>query len=73
MVTTMVKQAQRQGFCEGDDPLLVAVALVSMLNQFCYTQLSGDNAADAVDDEACITTLANIFYRTIYHKETGLT
>ena len=46
MVTAMVKQAQRQGFCEGDDPHLVAVALVSMLNQFCYTQLSGDSAAE---------------------------
>ena len=40
-----------------------------MLNQFCYFQLSGDGKADAVDDEACITTLANVFYRTIYHKE----
>ena len=44
MITAMVKQAQRQGFCTGDDPHLVAVALVSMLNQFCYTQLSGDGA-----------------------------
>jgi hypothetical protein len=43
-----------------------------MLNQFCYTQLSGDGAAQAVDDQACVTTLANIFYRTIYHKEAGL-
>ena len=37
-----------------------------MLNQFCYTQLSGDGA-DNVDDEACIATLTNIFYRSIYH------
>ena len=66
----MVKHAQRQGFCADDDPHLVAVALVSMLNQFCYTQLAGDKggAGGAVDDEACITTLANVFYRTIYHK-----
>lgn len=42
-----------------------------MLNGFCYYQFSGDGSADAVDDEACITTLANVFYRTIYHKETG--
>ena len=47
--------------------------MVSMLNQFCYTRLSGDAAADAVDDDACITTLANVFYRTIYHKEARLT
>jgi hypothetical protein len=70
----MVKQAQRHGFCaRGDDPHLVAVAMVSMLNQFCYTQLSGEAAADAVADDACITTLANIFYRTIYHKVAALT
>lgn len=68
LITAMVEDAQRQGFCAGDDPKLVAVALVSMLNQFCYSQLSGDGAATA-DDAACITTLANIFYRTIYHKE----
>lgn len=72
-ITQMVKQAQRHGFCaRGDDPHLVAVAMVSMLNQFCYTQLSG-GAANAVADDACITALANIFYRTIYHKEAALT
>ncbi|MGH3580865.1 MAG: TetR/AcrR family transcriptional regulator, partial [Mycobacterium sp.] len=32
------------------------------------TKLSG-NGAGTADDGACITTLANIFYRTIYHKE----
>ena len=63
-----------QGFYADDDPKLTAVALVSMLNQFCYPQLSGNGRADAVDDEACITTLANVFfYRTNYHKETGPT
>ena len=71
LITQMVKQAQRQGFCaQEDDPQLVAVAMVSMLNQFCYTHLSGGGAAD---DAACVTTLANIFYRTIYPKEAGLT
>lgn len=77
LITHMVKHAQKQGFCADDDPHLVAVAMVSLLNQFCYTQLSG-NKADAgrgggkepVDDQACITTLANIFYRTIYHRGT---
>jgi hypothetical protein len=63
----MVKQAQHQGFCADDDPHLIAVALVSMLNQFCYVQLSGDGAK-TVDDDACIATLATIFYRTIYHR-----
>ena len=63
----------RAGYCEGDDPKLTAVALVSMLNRFCDHQFSGDGRADAVDDAACITTVANAFYRTIYHKETGPT
>jgi AcrR family transcriptional regulator len=72
MITQMVKQAQQQGICAGeDDPQMLAVAMVSMLNQFCYTQLSGDSAT--VDDSACVTTLANIFYRTIYPREAGLT
>lgn len=65
LVTAMVQQAQRQGFCPDDDAHLVAVALVSMLNQFCYTQLHGDRGG-VVDDEACVATLANIFHRTIY-------
>lgn len=67
LIMSMVKHAQQQGFCRDDNPRLVAVALVSMLNQFCYTQLSGDGA-NAADDDACVTTLANIFYRTIYHE-----
>jgi AcrR family transcriptional regulator len=78
LITHMVKHAQQQGFCPDDDPQLVAVALVSMLNQFCYAQLAGDkektagaDGAGAVDDQACITTLANVFYRTIYHGGTA--
>ena len=67
LVTRMVEQAQRQGLCDGDDPHLIAVALVSMLNQFCYHQLSGDKAG-SVDDDACVATLATIFYRTIYPR-----
>ena len=73
LITATIKRAQRDGYCVDDDPKLTAIALVSMLNQFCYSQLTGDGKADAVDDEACITTLANVFYRTIYHKETGAT
>ena len=71
LITKMVVQAQGEGYCAGDDPHLIAVALVSMLNQFCYTQLSGTGAQTA-DDDACIATLAAIFHRTIYHKETSL-
>jgi len=70
LITKMVQQAQRDGYCAGDDAHLIAVALVSMLNQFCYAQLAGAGAQTA-DDDACVATLAAIFYRTIYHKETG--
>jgi AcrR family transcriptional regulator len=74
LITETVKRAQRDGYCQpDDDPKLLAVALVSMLNQFCWHQFTGAGGKDAVDDEACITTLANVFYRTIYHKETGPT
>jgi AcrR family transcriptional regulator len=75
MITGMVKQAQHEGYSPGDDPHLVAVAMVSMLNQFCYTQLSGDRGHGSahVDDDACITTLANVFYRTVYYEGTSPT
>lgn len=72
LITTMIKHAQCDGFCADDDAHLTAVALVSMLNQFCYTQLSGGNS-DSVDDQACITTLTNIFHRTIYREGTART
>jgi AcrR family transcriptional regulator len=69
-ITEMVKRAQSEGYCRGDDPHLIAVAIVSMFNQFCYVQLSGKAAAaNDVDDAAGITTLTNIFYRAIYCKE----
>ena len=67
-ITEMIIRAQRDGYCTSDDPALLAQAIVSMLNQFCYQQLSGDGPAP--DDQACIATLANIFYRAIYSKET---
>ncbi|MGO9352886.1 MAG: TetR/AcrR family transcriptional regulator [Mycobacterium sp.] len=70
-ITEMVRRAQAQGYCAGDDPQLIAVAIVAMLNQFCYLQLAGTGSspAAAADDQACINTLANIFYRAIYYKE----
>ncbi|MFZ3292202.1 TetR/AcrR family transcriptional regulator [Mycobacterium sp.] len=70
-ITEMVRRAQFDGYCKGDDPQLIAVAIVAMLNQFCYLQLAGQGPSPVgdPDDEACITTLANIFYRAIYYKE----
>ncbi len=67
-LTTTIKRAQRDGFSPGNDPHLMATAIVSMMNQFAYNQLSQGNAAN-VDDAACIDTLAGICYRAIYSKE----
>jgi AcrR family transcriptional regulator len=70
-ITEMVRRAQADGYCAGDDPQLIAMAIVAMFNQFCYLQLAGPgpSPAAAPDDEACINTLANIFYRAVYYKE----
>lgn len=69
-ITETVKRAQAEGYCSGDDPKLIAVAIVAMFNQFCYVQLSGDRQGGGEpDDTACINTLANIVYRAIYGKE----
>lgn len=67
-----VKRAQADGHCADDDPELLAVAIVSMLNQFCYVQLATPRHGGAApDDDACIRTLANVFYRAIYAEPTG--
>lgn len=67
-LTATIKRAQRDGFCPRNDPHLVATALVAMMNQFAYVQLSQGNSA-TVDDDECIDTLAAICYRAIYSKE----
>ena len=66
-ITDMVRRAQADGHCVDDDPHLLAQAIVAMLNQFCYLQLAEDSAEP--DDDACIATLSNIFYRAIFSKE----
>jgi AcrR family transcriptional regulator len=68
-ITEMVRRAQAEGYCPGDDPQLVATAIVAMLNQFCYLQLTGAGSTGEPDDEACVATLANIFHRAIYYQE----
>ena len=65
-IAESVRRAQAEGYCIGDDPRLIAEAIVAMFNQFCYIQLS---RAGEPDDQACIQTLANIYYRAIYSKE----
>jgi AcrR family transcriptional regulator len=65
-IAESVRRAQAEGYCPGDDPQLIAEAIVAMFNQFCYMQLGGPSEPD---DLACIQTLANIYYRAIYSKE----
>ncbi|ORW94036.1 TetR family transcriptional regulator [Mycobacterium szulgai] len=65
-IADTVRRAQAQGYCPGDDPQLLAEAIVAMFNQFCYIQLSGSGEPD---DQACVRTLANIYYRAIYSEE----
>jgi AcrR family transcriptional regulator len=64
-IADTVRRAQAEGYCAGDDPQLIAEAIVAMFNQFCYIQLSGTREPD---DRACIQTLANIYYRAIYSQ-----
>jgi AcrR family transcriptional regulator len=69
-IAETVRRAQTEGYCADDDPQLIAEAIVAMFNQFCYIQLSGaGHDPDGPDDQACIQTLANIYYRAIYSKE----
>ncbi|MBO0865780.1 MAG: TetR/AcrR family transcriptional regulator [Mycobacterium sp.] len=70
-IAETVRRAQAGGYCAGDDPQLIAEAIVAMFNQFCYLRLGGarSQVTGEPDDEACIDTLANIFYRAIYYKE----
>jgi AcrR family transcriptional regulator len=70
-IAETVRRAQADGYCAGDDPQLIAEAIVAMFNQFCYLQLGGarSQVTGDPDDEACINTLANIFFRAIYYKE----
>jgi hypothetical protein len=63
-LTGMVIRAQDHGHCIGDDPRLIAEALVSMFNQFCYLQLASGRME--IDDETGIDTLTTIAYRAIY-------
>jgi AcrR family transcriptional regulator len=66
-IVETVRRAQTEGYCVGDDPQLIAEAIVAMFNQFCYIQLSGARSGEP-DDQACIQTLANIYYRAIYSQ-----
>ncbi len=71
-ITEMVRRAQADGCCAGDDPaadrggdrgdaepVLLPAGLAGPASR----------QDDRPDDEACIATLTNVFYRAIYSKE----
>ncbi|EGD54188.1 TetR/AcrR family transcriptional regulator [Gordonia neofelifaecis] len=60
--------AQKKGYCPGHDAELVARAIVAMMQQFCYDNLAAGRAETA-DDEACIATLTEIWYRSVFWTE----
>lgn len=69
-IAESVRRAQAEGYGDGDDPSLLAEAIVAMFNQFCHIQLTRPSRnGEQPDDQACIQTLANIYYRAIYSKE----
>ncbi|ACY96540.1 MULTISPECIES: TetR/AcrR family transcriptional regulator [Thermomonospora] len=60
--------AERSGHTIGLDLPTLASALVSLLESFCWTWLGAGGEADVAppDDETAITTLTEIWYRTVY-------
>ncbi|WAC57920.1 TetR/AcrR family transcriptional regulator [Gordonia sp. SL306] len=67
VIARAIGRAQTDGYCPGVDAELTARAIVSMLNMFCYDSLANGRAAD-VDDERCISTLADAWYHAVYWK-----
>ena len=53
-------------------PITLVTHMVKHAQQqgFCVAG-NRNGVGDAVDDEACIITRANVFYRTIYHRGTA--
>ena len=74
LITQMVKQAQQQGFC------VEMTIRISSRSRWCRCSTSSATRSCPVTPRRTPSTttrasprLANIFYRTIYHKEPGLT
>ena len=66
-ITAMVERAQSEGYCPDDDPICSPSR--SCRCSTSSATCSSRDGPDDVDDDACITTLANIFYRAIFCKE----
>lgn len=72
LIAKGIRRAQERGYCTGNDPRMMASAIMSMLDHACYTwlvQAHRDPANIPLDDETAIRTLADIWYRAVYHRE----
>lgn len=72
-LATGIREAQKDGYARGLDPLLTASALNSSIRGFCYTWLaqSGDVSV-ALDEDAAIRTLATIWYHSVFWTESPI-
>lgn len=63
-----IKRARRSGYAKGFDPEVLASAIVSALESFCWVWLAtdGDEIKAKVTEEQAIKTLSAMWYRTIY-------
>lgn len=66
-----LSSAERSGTDIGLDLDVLASALVSMLEHFCWTWLArgGDINVGTPDDATAINTLSEIWYRTVYGRD----
>ncbi|OLT27323.1 TetR family transcriptional regulator [Actinomadura sp. CNU-125] len=73
VVRAGIRNAEKSGHPAGVAPGLLASAIVSTLESFCWVWLAagGDTDVDAPDEEAAIETLSLLWYRTVYHRSPG--
>jgi len=71
LVARGIRQSQAQGWAPGLDPDLMASALTSMIEQFCFVwQYPGSGLSqDPPDEEVAVETLWQIWAHAIFWKE----
>lgn len=69
-VARHLRAVQAEGFIPGIDPAIMASAIVSMLESFCWTWLagSGDKGVNLPDDDAAIDTLTAVWYGAVFAR-----
>lgn len=74
LVARGIRQSQARGWAPGLDPDLMASALTSMIEQFCFVwQYPGSGLSqDPPDEEVAVETLWQIWAHAIYWKEPAM-